>query len=264
VQIYGDVHQGEFGYQLAVLNGVPDGGSGDADVNDGVDVAARLFGQPFVNTTIVPLRGLGVGVAGTWGREQGSISSPQLPTFKTSSRNTYFRYAADTPSTAAGTAIANGDHWRVSPQAYYYWGPFGSLFEYGISDQEISKNAVTADLQNTAWQVRASWLLTGEAASYKQVVPERNFDFGGGGWGAWELALRYANLDVDDDTFRLGFADATKSVSEIDSITAGVNWYLNRNVEWQLNYEHSSFDKGSKTGDRDPENVFLTRVQLVF
>jgi len=243
---------------------VPDGGSGDADVNDAVDVAARIFSQPFVNTTLEPLRGLGIGVAGTYGEEQGSASSPQLPQFRTSSRNVYFRYAADNPATAAGTTIASGQHWRVSPQGYFYYGPFGSLWEYGYSSQEVRKDVVTGTVDNTAWQVRASYLLTGEDASYKQIVPKNNFGFGTGGWGAWELAFRYANLDVDGAAFTKGFADPTKSVSEIDSVTAGLNWYLNPNILWALNYEHSWFDRGVKVGNRDPENVFLTRVQFLF
>jgi phosphate-selective porin OprO/OprP len=270
LQLYGDFRQGEIGYQLAVLNGVVDGGSTDTDVNDAVDVAARVFAHPFRNTSVVPLQGLGVGIAGTYGQEQGTAASPQLPQFRTSSRNSYFRYSADSPATAAGTTVADGTHWRVTPQGYYYWGPFGSLFEYGISSQDLRKGAATATTRNDAWQVRASYVLTGEANTYKGVSPENPFNFGGGGWGAWEMALRYANLDIDGETFTKGFADNTRSVSEIDSITAGVNWWLNRNILWQLNYEHSEFAKGkviappSDDKDRDSEDLFLTRIQLLF
>lgn len=264
VQVYGDVHQGEFGYQFAVLNGVVDGGSTDGDVNDAVDVALRLFGQPLRNTAIEPLRDLGIGVAGTYGKQQGSPSSPQLPQFRTSSRNSYFRYTSDSPATATGTTVADGTHWRVSPQGYWYYGPFASLFEYAVSSQELLKGTTGATTTNTAWQARASWVLTGENATYKGVVPNRNFGFGSGGWGAWELAFRYANLDIDNETFAKGFADSTKAVSEIDSWTAALNWYLNRNVFWALDFEHSAFSEGARTGDRDPENVFLTRMQFVF
>ena len=101
-------------------------------------------------------------------------------------------------------------------------------------------------------------------AGYKGITLNNDFNFGRGGWGAWELALRYANLDVDNDTFTKGFADPKKSVSEIDSITAALNWYLNKNVFWALNYEHSSFEDGKAIGNRDPEDAFLTRVQFVF
>jgi phosphate-selective porin OprO/OprP len=268
LQLYGDFRQGEIGYQLAVLNGVVDGGSTDADVNDAVDIAARVFAHPFKNTSIVPLQGLGLGVAGTWGEEQGTAASPQLPQFRTSSRNSYFRYAADTPATAAGTTIADGTHWRVSPQAYYYWGPFGSLFEYGLSAQDLRKGDTTGTTENDAWQIRASYVLTGEANTYRGITPDNPFNFGGGGWGAWELAFRYAQLNIDGETFTDGFANRKSSASQIDALTAGINWWLNRNILWQLNYEHAAFEDGAATDDvlrdRDPENVFLTRIQFVF
>jgi phosphate-selective porin OprO/OprP len=270
LQLYGDFRQGEIGYQLAVLNGVPDGGSGDADVNDAVDVVGRVFAHPFRNTPVLPLRDLGLGVAATYGEEQGSAASPQLPQLRTSSRNSYFRYSADNPATPAGTTIASGTHWRVSPQGYYYYGPFGSMFEYAMSSQEVARGLspaiTTGTVENDAWQLRASYLLTGEAANYRQVVPNEPFNFGNGGWGAWEVAFRFATLDVDEQAFRpdKGFADITRSASRIDSYTAALNWYVNRNIFWALNFEHSEFGGGSKTGDRDPESVFLTRVQFVF
>ncbi len=34
---------------------------------------------------------------------------------------------------------ATGVHWRLSPQTYYYYGPFGLLGEYVISDQHVSQ-----------------------------------------------------------------------------------------------------------------------------
>lgn len=264
VGLFGDVHRGEVNYAVAVTNGVPDGGNGDADVNDAVDVVGRLFTQPFLNTAYEPLRNLGFGVAASYGKEQGTASSTQLPVYRTSSRNIYFRYVSDNPATAGGTTVASGDRWRVSPQAWYYYGPFGALFDYAMTNQEMAKGAVTATTFNTAWELQGMYVLTGERPSFQGVVPNNNFDFGRGGWGAWALLFRYANLNVDGETFTKGFADPTKSVSEIDSYTAGLNWYLNRNILFQLNYEHSDFEKGVKTGNRDPENVFLTRVQFLF
>src|SRR5262245_57337190 len=61
--LQGDVGEGLATYQLAGMNGVIDGGSADADVNDGYDVFGRVFLQPFQNTSIELLQGLGVGVA---------------------------------------------------------------------------------------------------------------------------------------------------------------------------------------------------------
>ena len=61
-----------------------------------------------------------------------------------------------------------------------------------------------------------SWFLTGESRPYdrqngcfSRVIPRKNFDWGQGGWGAWELAGRVHQLQVDPKTFSPAFADST-------------------------------------------------------
>ncbi|HXC51595.1 MAG TPA: porin [Candidatus Limnocylindrales bacterium] len=262
VELFGDPTGGRLSYTIAVLNGVPDGGNGDGDVNDAVDIAARLFATPYAPSPYSPLRGAGFGIAGTWGREQGSTSSPQLPSYKTSGRTTFFSYEDD--GTKAGTTIADGDRWRISPQASWYEGPFGLLTEYVRSSQRLSRDGDKATVDNQAWQIRTSWILTGERASPERVDPAYPFDFGGGHWGAWQLALRWSSLDVDAAAFRSGFADPSKSARHADAIAAAINWYLNHNVSVYLDYEHTMFGGGDGSGDRVDEDLFLTRMQLEF
>ena len=114
---------------------------------------------------------------------------------------------------------ANGTHWRISPQAYYYYGPFGLLGEYVISDQQVATPpAKNVDLQNTAWEVSGSWLLTGEDASYSGITPRHNFDPRNNQWGAWQVVARYAELNIDRRRFNgrlrqlqhFGFATARR------------------------------------------------------
>ena len=85
LQVHGDLLEGAFGYQLAVLNGVPDGGSVDIDTNGGKDLAGRLFLQPWRNKGTSPLRGLGFGVSATTGTATGPlrpyVSVSQVPVF---------------------------------------------------------------------------------------------------------------------------------------------------------------------------------------
>jgi phosphate-selective porin OprO/OprP len=126
MQLGGELWLGAFTYSVGIFNGTFDGGSADFDLNDDKDFAGRVFVHPFRNTAITALQGLGVGIAGTYGREDGSLSSTDVPRFRTSGRQTFFRYAADNPATAAGTVIADGNRYRWSPQAYYYYGPFGA------------------------------------------------------------------------------------------------------------------------------------------
>ncbi|MBE0501322.1 MAG: porin [Desulfuromonadales bacterium] len=250
LQIAGDLIGGTLNYAVGVFNGGVDGGSTDGDSNDDKDVAARLFAHPFKNSGIGALQVLGIGVAGSYGNQEGS-----LPSFKTTGQQTFFKYATG--------VTADGWRWRVAPQAYWYVGPVGLLAEYVRSVQEVSNGAVTEDLANQAWQVAASWVVTGEDASFKGVKPKRSFDPNNGAWGALELAVRYNELEIDQDAFPL-FADPTKSAEKAGAWTAGINWYLSSNLRVAVNYEQTEFDKGSVSGDRETEKALLTRVQVAY
>jgi phosphate-selective porin OprO and OprP len=258
-QLGGDVAGGRLSYALGVFNGVGDGrNSGNADFEDHREFAGRLFLQPFKTTGIAPLQKLGFGVAGSWGNTFSNASG--LPGgFLTDGQQQFFAYT--------NGVVANGNHWRLSPQGYYYYGPFGFMGEYVISDQKISKGATSADLQNTAWQVAGSWVLTGEDASYTGVTPKRPFDPRANRWGAWQIAVRYAELDVSDNAFPT-FANPATSASGAEAFAVGLNWYLNRNIRVNGSFSRTTFDgnisRKQATVVRQPENVIFTRVQLAF
>jgi len=61
----------------------------------------------------------------------------------------------------------------------------------------------------------------------------------GGGWGAWEVAARFGQLDVDDDAFPL-YANPANSATEATSWGVGLNWHLNRNLKVNLSYEQTT------------------------
>lgn len=105
-------------------------------------------------------------------------------------------------------------------------------------------------------------MLTGEDASLRGVSPRQNFSWADGTWGAFEVAARYSELDIDDAAFPT-FADPATSASQVSSVTLGANWYLNRAIKLSLNYEYSDFDGGSAAAvtSRD-EHAILSRVQL--
>jgi len=58
-------------------------------------------------------------------------------------------------------------------------------------------------------------------------------------------------------------ANPDKSAREAQGATLGVNWYLNRFLEFGVNYEHTWFDGGAPDGgNRDAEDLVSTRFQL--
>jgi phosphate-selective porin OprO/OprP len=103
-------------------------------------------------------------------------------------------------------------------------------------------------MDNRAWSLTASYVLTGEDASYKAVAkPNHPFTVGGAGWGAWELVARYGELDIDEDAFPL-FADPASVASQATSWGLGVNWYLNSYFKLVANYTQTRFDDGAPDG----------------
>ena len=263
-EVYGGFG-GRFTYQAAILNGAPDASNtADIDSNKGRDVVGRVFFTPFAKSGSRVLDGLGFGLGVSTGHEN-TTPSP----FKSSGgQNTFFSYVA--------AAQANGNRVRYSPQLYYYKGPFGLLAEYAEENQRISAVIggvpVAQDLSNHAWQVTGSWVITGEKKTYKAVTPSKRFETDiaqkGHGFGAWEVAGRYAELNVDPTTFTAGFADPTKSAEAARAWAIGLNWYLNKNVKLAGNYEQTNFQKGAVAAgvitDRTTEKVFLQRLQVVF
>ena len=163
--------------------------------------------------------------------------------------------------------IAHGNHWRVGPQAYWYFGPLGVQGEYGISSQELQRKDGTLTnerLTHQGWMVAASWLLTGEDASFRAVTPRKNFNPHANGWGALQLVTRYSVLDIDNDAFP-NFADPAESATRANAWGVGLNWYLNRNIRTSLDFMQTDFKGGSSGAvTRQNENVFITRAQLVF
>ena len=326
VSAYGEVLGGKLAYAVGVHNGVADGGDNTtaSDFNNDKDYAARIFAKPFKDTDSA-LSGLGFGIAATYGDVTGKTkdtvngSTTELTTgYKTEGQQTFFRYVDSsvlrsgigenlTATAGPGTSWlthADGKRYRIAPQANYYNGPFGLQAEYVRESQEVSigqQNLKKTTLNNDAWQVGVSWLVTGEDASYKGVKPKNNFDSKTGGWGAWELVARYSELNVDKDAFTFGnldgtnvdsnslagknhylYADPKASARSAHTWTAGVNWYLNSEVKFAINYAQTSFNGGGgdltgsptntytdlttqgKAKDREDEKAILARFQVAF
>jgi phosphate-selective porin OprO and OprP len=169
--------------------------------------------------------------------------------------------------------FADGDRVRWTPQAYYYVGSFGLLGEYVNVSQDVSRSTPTsgirsATLDHTAWQVQLAWFATGEDEAFRGFKPGSVFSSENGTWGALELVARYHQLAIDDDTFVAGtdsFANPETAASKASAWGVGVNWYLNRNCKWSLNYDVTSFEGGAAGGaDRPDEKALFTRFALQF
>ncbi len=262
VMVHGDLAGGTLGYAAAILNGVADGGTGDTDINDSKEMAARLFWTPFKKSESKALKGLGVGLAATWGSNKGTASTTGLGSYKTFGQQTFFSFIGN--GAEGTTVVADGSRDRFSPQAYWYVGRLGLLGEYVSSKQEVTIGTDSESLKNSAWSLDASFLLTDDEASFGGVNPRRPFGPKGGGIGAFDIAVRYGKLTIDENAFPI-FADPAKSASEAEEWELGVNWYLNKAVRFALDGGLTRFKGGAANGeDREDEKVLITRFQLSF
>lgn len=279
VQFGGELQGGAVNYSIGYFNGVSDGGSSDGNTNPDVDNdtrgdwAARVFLQPFLSSDSFALRGLGFGIGGTYVNSTGSGTTTLLPSYRTPGQQGFFSYRGNTAITGPNNAtFADGKRIRWTPQLYYSLGRYSLLGEYVQVSQDVTRvnGALTRSgtLDNTAWHVQLAWFITGEEQSFKGFTPQSTFEVGKPGRGAWELVARIHELRVDNDAFVGGadsFANIATSARRAKAIGLGVNWYLNQNIKWTLNYEVTELEGGAVEGvDRDDEKALLTRIALGF
>lgn len=261
IQLSGEALSDRLEYQVGVFNGGIDGGSTDGDSDDKKDIAARIFAKPFHNSSVSSLQGFGAGVGGSLGEREGSTANRILPTYATLGQQQFFAYNNST----GNITYANGEQWRIQPQAYWYSGNKGILAEYAVSNQRVVNGTASAELQNTAWNVSASYVITGEDVKFKDSVkPANEFNPSEGGWGAWEVVARTTTLTIDSAAFPT-FASIATSAKKAQSYSGGLNWYLNENLKIATNYNFTEFDGGAAGGkDRPEEHVIQSRLQIRF
>ncbi len=259
VMALGEIIPDQLEYQLSYTNGVVDLGDNSADSDNHKDVSGRIFAHPFRWSNVGFLQGLGLGVGGTYGEHTGnSTAGSQGLTagYVTIGQSRYFTYSS--------SAYADGTQWRFNPQAYYYNGPFSLLGEYVLNSQEVRNGANKKTLRNDAWNAIATYVITGEDASFDGVKPANNFDITKGNWGAFEVTGRVGVLNVDKDAFPL-FSSLTTSAKKASEGAVGLNWYLNNSVKLNLDFATTKFDRGAAgTADRSTERVVITQAQFRF
>ena len=115
---------------------------------------------------------------------------------------------------------------------------------------------------------QASYILTGEDASYGWVKPYHPFDPRNGFFGAFEIAARISNVAAQTRQFQLGFAAPNVAAKTATEFAAGINWYLTPNIKWQFDYANTYFDGGAGVKgapkDRPNESVFESQLQISF
>ena len=154
---------------------------------------------------------------------------------------------------------------------------YGSSEWYRI---DVSRKATAPavspfDPSFSGWYLQGAWTITGEHHAWTNanggfvgVRPAKVFDARHGTWGAWELAARYSELDLND---RSGVAGAAAPAGGVRGgvqkiTTVGLNWYPNSVVHFLLDYQWDRVNRLSAAGLAIGEdvNVVSFRSQFAF
>jgi len=197
-------------------------------------VTGRVFGVPYQDEVNGKPTHWHVGIAGSYGNTKDGTA----------------RHRARPEGHLAPRLVDTGhfasDHYYLAGvETAFAHGPYGIQAEY-IQNRSDLMGGGHADLGG--YYVFASWFLTGESridaykprlGFYDRIRPKNDFSPANGGWGAWELFIRYSDLDLNDGGIMGG---------EMDIWTAGLNWYLSPSVRAIFNYGIANVQRVDSTG----------------
>jgi phosphate-selective porin OprO and OprP len=175
--------------------------------------------------------------------------------------------------TLANTGALSANH--VSQWGVETAGNWGSLYgQAGYYGYEVDRAAVAfatttgsqivqpSNAHFDGWYAQCSWILTGESRLYNpatgsyaapRVAEPLNFDRGS--WGAFEIAARYSELNLNDNVNNAAYVTVANAVGSPAGThtydfyntvrggdqriaTLGLNWFPNNAIRFALNYEY--------------------------
>ena len=106
-------------------------------------------------------------------------------------------------------------------------------------EEDMGGFSNTCDIEMDGFYLQAAYTLTGETRGYKAgsgafaAIKPKNEG------GAWEVVARYEDAEVD--------IPGRSLTADLERMVLGVNWYVNKNVKFMLNYVDSEVDGCSET-----------------
>lgn len=208
--------------------------------------------------TLVPYRAsnrlIHLGAGYTWRRPtQNNTGTPAVQGVSFSAKP-----ESDQASAMVSAALPYTDHYQfIGTELAAQWGAASLQSEYDWV--EIDRDHGNADASFASWYAQLAYTLTGEPRPYK--VDKGVFDgikplhpFGKDGWGAWEVAARISQIDLNDGAIVGG---------KLQDLTLGVSWYLNSYLRVSANYvDVLKLDRPGNALDGQKPSAFQMRFQL--
>jgi phosphate-selective porin OprO/OprP len=129
------------------------------------------------------------------------------------------------------------------------------LLQAEYDDFGVARSDGQASPNFHGYYISGTWILTGETRKYNTQTAAFDappiahpFSLTNGGLGAWELGVRYSDMDLNYDAGSAGSPVPTTANPVIrggdeQNITAGLNWYLNPVVRLMFDYSHVRIDR---------------------
>jgi phosphate-selective porin OprO/OprP len=146
------------------------------------------------------------------------------------------------------------------------YGPYkaqGEFFKIGYSDTtgtNAGSNAVNMNYNELLWNITGeSHNYSNTAGTFGWIKPNTKFS-SAGGLGAWQVGVRLSDFDGSD------FTPAAGKTAKATSMTYGLNWYVNDNVRFMLNYVETKYDDSVTIGTTklDKIKAIMLRSQISF
>jgi phosphate-selective porin OprO and OprP len=231
----------------ATLGGFGSNNSVASTDDEARDITGRLTFAPIANKTEV----VHFGIAG----------SHRIPL----AVNDSMRFNSKPESTVTNvnmldTTVSNiNDVDLMGLEAAGVYGPFSLQGEYVKAN--IDRKGGNIDEDFKGYYAEVSYFLTGESRNYvpatgrfDRVTPRWPLSISQGNWGAWQLAARYSDLDLNGKVVHGG---------EMKNTTFGIRWIPQANVAISANYIRVNTDQFATNADDDP-NIFILRTQVDF
>ena len=240
-------------YAAGIFDGAPDGGSVDTDLNDGKDLAGRVFLSPFKKGSSA-LKDLGFGIAGTTGKQSGP-----LPAYRSGGQISVI--------TILTGITADGDAHALLAAALVLHGAVrapGRVRAVRLEGQEGRRQPLQPEGQRLADHGDdrphgRQGRLRGSAARRSRSIPRR----ASGARSSWRRGCTASSSTARASTPASSTPRSPCARSSPGRV--GLNWSLSRNVKQVVDFEHVSFKGGAAAGaDRESENIVFIRTQLSF
>ncbi len=134
---------------------------------------------------------------------------------------------------------------------------------------EVERRLALPNPHFSGWYAIAAYSLTGEqhpydpnTAAFRNLRPAKPLGTPDG-WGAWELAARYSNIDLDFNPFATA-ANGGVAGGKQDILTLGLNWYPNNTIKFQLNYDNLRVSHANAPASDISASAVVLRSQLSF